>query len=74
MDRVMHRIGLHGKSFIPLVMGFGCNVLAIMACRTIESRSSRLITILITPFMSCSANSDLPASGRHFFAEKTPGW
>lgn len=51
----MHRIGLHGKSFIPLIMGFGCNVPAIMACRTIESRSSRLITILITPFMSCSA-------------------
>lgn len=55
MDRVMHRIGLHGKSFIPLIMGFGCNVPAIMACRTIESRSSRLITIMITPFMSCSA-------------------
>ncbi len=55
MDRVMHRIGLHGKSFIPLVMGFGCNVPAIMASRTIESRSSRLITIMITPFMSCSA-------------------
>ena len=55
MDRVMHRIGVHGKSFIPMIMGFGCNVPAIMACRTIESRSSRLITILITPFMSCSA-------------------
>lgn len=55
MDRVMHRVGLHGKSFIPLIMGFGCNVPAIMACRTIESRSSRLITIMITPFMSCSA-------------------
>lgn len=55
MDKVMHRIGLHGKSFIPLIMGFGCNVPAIMATRTIESRSSRLITILITPFMSCSA-------------------
>ena len=55
MDRVMHRIGVHGKSFIPLIMGFGCNVPAIMACRTIESKSSRLITILITPFMSCSA-------------------
>ncbi|MDE6569812.1 MAG: ferrous iron transport protein B [Alistipes sp.] len=55
MDRVMHRLGLHGKSFIPLIMGFGCNVPAIMASRTIESRSSRLITILITPFMSCSA-------------------
>ena len=55
MDRIMHRIGLHGKSFIPMIMGFGCNVPAIMATRTIESRSSRLITILITPFMSCSA-------------------
>lgn len=55
MDKLMHKIGLHGKSFIPLVMGFGCNVPAIMASRTIESRSSRLITILINPFMSCSA-------------------
>ncbi|MDE6130795.1 MAG: ferrous iron transport protein B, partial [Muribaculaceae bacterium] len=55
MDKVMHRIGLHGKSFIPLIMGFGCNVPAIMATRAIESRSSRLITILINPFMSCSA-------------------
>lgn len=55
MDRAMHRIGLHGKSFIPLIMGFGCNVPAIMATRAIESRSSRLITILINPFMSCSA-------------------
>lgn len=55
MDKVMHKIGLHGKSFIPLVMGFGCNVPAIMASRSIESRSSRLITILINPFMSCSA-------------------
>lgn len=55
MDRVMHKIGLHGKSFIPLVMGFGCNVPAVMASRAIESRSSRLITILINPFMSCSA-------------------
>jgi len=55
MDRLMHLAGLHGKSFIPLVMGFGCNVPAIMATRTIESHSSRLITILINPFMSCSA-------------------
>ncbi|MDE7110326.1 MAG: ferrous iron transport protein B [Muribaculaceae bacterium] len=55
MDKAMHRIGLHGKSFIPLVMGFGCNVPAIMATRAIESRTSRLITILINPFMSCSA-------------------
>lgn len=55
MDKIMHKIGLHGKSFIPLVMGFGCNVPAIMASRAIESRSSRIITILINPFMSCSA-------------------
>lgn len=55
MDRLMHKIGLHGKSFIPLVMGFGCNVPAIMATRSIESRSSRIITILINPFISCSA-------------------
>ncbi|MDR2472059.1 MAG: ferrous iron transport protein B [Tannerella sp.] len=55
MDRIMHRMGLHGKSFIPLIMGFGCNVPAIMAARTIESHSSRLITILINPFVSCSA-------------------
>ncbi|MDR1161131.1 MAG: ferrous iron transport protein B [Tannerellaceae bacterium] len=55
MDRIMHKMGLHGKSFIPLVMGFGCNVPAIMASRTIESRNSRLITMLVNPLMSCSA-------------------
>lgn len=55
MDKLMHKMGLHGKSFIPLIMGFGCNVPAIMATRTIESRRSRLITMLILPFMSCSA-------------------
>lgn len=55
MDKLMHHMGLHGKSFIPLIMGFGCNVPAIMACRTIESRQSRLVTILVTPLMSCSA-------------------
>ncbi|MBP5486941.1 MAG: ferrous iron transport protein B [Bacteroidales bacterium] len=54
MDKLMHRIGLHGKSFIPMVMGFGCNVPAIMATRAIESRKSRLITIAIIPFMSCA--------------------
>lgn len=54
-DKLMHKIGLHGKSFIPLFMGFGCNVPAIMATRIIESRRDRLITMLITPFMSCSA-------------------
>ncbi|MBN2612645.1 MAG: ferrous iron transport protein B [Bacteroidales bacterium] len=55
MDKLMHRIGLHGKSFIPLLMGFGCNVPAIMATRTIENRNNRLLTMLIAPFMSCSA-------------------
>lgn len=55
MDKIMHRMGLHGKSFIPLIMGFGCNVPAIMASRTIENRKSRLITMLINPLMSCSA-------------------
>ncbi len=55
MDKLMHRIGLHGKSFIPLIMGFGCNVPAIMATRTIENRNNRLMTMLINPFMSCSA-------------------
>ncbi len=55
MDRIMHKMGLHGKSFIPLIMGFGCNVPAIMSSRIIESQSSRLITILINPFISCSA-------------------
>ena len=55
MDKLMHKMGLHGKSFIPLIMGFGCNVPAIMAGRTIENRKSRLITMLINPLMSCSA-------------------
>ena len=55
MDKIMHKMGLHGKSFIPLIMGFGCNVPAIMASRTIENRKSRLITMLVNPLMSCSA-------------------
>lgn len=55
MDRLMHKIGLHGKSFIPLIMGFGCNVPAIMATRTLENRKDRIMTMLIAPFMSCSA-------------------
>jgi len=55
MDKLMHKIGLHGKSVIPLIMGFGCNVPAIMATRTLESRNDRLLTMLINPFMSCSA-------------------
>ena len=75
MDRLMHKMGLHGKSFIPLVMGFGCNVPAVMATRTIESRRSRLITMLILPFMSCSAR--LPVyimiTGT-FFAAQWQSW
>ncbi len=55
MDKIMHMIGLHGKSFIPMLMGFGCNVPAIMATRTLESEKDRILTVLITPFMSCSA-------------------
>ena len=55
MDKLMHKMGLHGKSFIPLIMGFGCNVPAVMATRTIESRHSRYVTMMILPFMSCSA-------------------
>ena len=55
MDKLMHGMGLHGKSFIPLIMGFGCNVPAVMATRTVESRRSRLITMLVLPLMSCSA-------------------
>ncbi|MBL7969368.1 MAG: ferrous iron transport protein B [Prolixibacteraceae bacterium] len=55
MDKIMHRFGLHGRSFIPMVMGFGCNVPAIMATRTLRSPGDRLLTMLIIPFMSCSA-------------------
>ncbi len=55
MDRLMHKIGLHGKSFIPMLMGFGCNVPAIMATRTLESRKDRILTMMVIPFMSCSA-------------------
>jgi len=55
MDKIMHRFGLHGRSFIPMVMGFGCNVPAIMATRTLRNPGDRLLTMLIIPFMSCSA-------------------
>ncbi len=55
VDKIMHKVGLHGKSFVPMLMGFGCNVPAIMATRTIESKNDRLVTMLIIPFMSCSA-------------------
>lgn len=54
MDKIMHHMGLHGKSFIPMIMGFGCNVPAILACKDIHPRKSRLVTVMIIPFMSCS--------------------
>ena len=70
MDKLMHKMGLHGKSFILLIMGFGCNVLAVMATRTIESRSSRMITMLAVPLMSCSRRLPLYVLiVRNFFAE-----
>ena len=59
MDKIMHKIGLHGKSFIPLIMGFGCNVPSVMATRTLENRSDRLLTMMISPYMSCSARLPL---------------
>src|SRR5574344_2540247 len=55
MDKFMHGMGLHGKSFIPMIMGFGCSVPAILSSRTIENKNSRMITMLVTPLMSCSA-------------------
>lgn len=73
MDKIMHKIGLHGKSFIPLFMGFGCNVPAIMATRIIESRRDRMITMLITPFMSCSARLPVYILFISAFFEKNRG-
>lgn len=73
MDKIMHKIGLHGKSFIPLLMGFGCNVPAIMATRTIENRNNRLLTILINPFMSCSARLPVYVLIISAFFPKKPG-
>ncbi len=74
MDRLMHKIGLHGRSFIPMLLGFGCNLPAIMATRTIEDRRDRLVTILVNPFMSCGAR--LPVYTLFigaFFAERMAG-
>jgi ferrous iron transport protein B len=73
MDKLMHKIGLHGKSFIPLIMGFGCNVPAIMATRTIENPKSRLITMLINPFFSCSARLPVYVLIISAFSPKFPG-
>jgi len=74
MDKLMHKIGLHGRSFIPMLLGFGCNLPAIMATRTIEDRKDRLVTILVNPFMSCGAR--LPVYTLFigaFFSEKIAG-
>jgi ferrous iron transport protein B len=73
MDKLMHRIGLHGKSFIPLLMGFGCNVPAIMATRTLENRKDRIMTMLIAPFMSCSARLPVYILIISAFFEKSQG-
>ncbi len=73
MDKLMHRIGLHGRSFIPLIMGFGCNVPAIMSTRTIENRNNRLLTMLINPFMSCSARLPVYVLFIAAFFPKHPG-
>ncbi|MFP4046956.1 MAG: ferrous iron transport protein B [Bacteroidales bacterium] len=73
MDKVMHKIGLHGQSFIPLLMGFGCNVPAIMATRTIKNKNNRLVTILINPFMSCSARLPVYVLIISAFFPKHPG-
>jgi len=73
MDKIMHKIGLHGRSFIPLIMGFGCNVPAIMATRTIENRNNRLVTMLINPFMSCSARLPVYILVIGAFFPKHPG-
>ncbi len=73
MDRIMHKIGLHGRSFIPLIMGFGCNVPAIMSTRTIENRQNRLLTMLINPFMSCSARLPVYVLIISAFFTKRPG-
>lgn len=72
VDKLMHHLGLHGKSFIPMVMGFGCNVPAIMATRTIESRKSRLITIALVPFMSCAGRLPIFVLLVGAFFPKTP--
>lgn len=73
MDKIMHRIGLHGKSFIPLLMGFGCTVPAIMATRTLENRNDRMITMLINPFMSCSARLPVYVLFISAFFPENPG-
>ncbi|MFZ5450934.1 MAG: ferrous iron transport protein B [Thermodesulfobacteriota bacterium] len=75
MDRLMHKIGLHGKSFIPMLLGFGCNVPAIMATRTLENRADRLTTIMVNPLMSCGARLPIYALIIPvFFPVRMQGW
>ena len=74
MDKLMHRIGLHGKAFIPLILGFGCNVPAIMATRTLETKKDRLLTILINPFISCGARLPVYALFVGAFFSAYQGW
>lgn len=74
MDKLMHRVGLHGKAFLPLVMGFGCNVPGIMATRTLETKKDRLLTILILPFMSCGARLPVYALFVAAFFPGSRGW
>lgn len=74
MDKLMHKIGLHGKSFIPLILGFGCNVPAIMATRTLENEKDRIITILINPLMSCSARLPIYLLFTGIFFKKSQGF
>lgn len=74
MDRIMHALGLHGKSFIPMILGFGCNVPAILATRTLESRKDRIVTILINPLMSCSARLPIYLLFTGIFFAGREGW
>ncbi len=74
MDRLMHALGLHGKSFIPMILGFGCNVPAVMACRTLESEKDRILTILVIPLMSCTARLPIYVLFASVFFPKSQGW
>ncbi|MEW7000190.1 hypothetical protein M5585_04580 [Serratia ureilytica] len=75
MDRLMQALGLPGKSFVPLIVGFGCNVPSIMGARTLDAQRERLITIMMAPFMSCGARLAIFAVfAAAFFARTAPGW
>jgi ferrous iron transport protein B len=74
MDRFMHALGLHGKSFIPMLIGFGCNIPGIMATRTLESEKDRILTILVNPLMSCSARLPIYTLFAGAFFAEHQGW